>query len=318
MYRNGKNGETPKLGVKNWVVTHKLLSGVFAALAVFAVFLVTLAAQTPAHFASAVRVNGQSKATTTSKPVHVKTVKVAVPVATQAPVAAQAPATTQAAPTTQAPAPTTQAPVVTTTTQAPVPTTTQAPATTQAPVTTQAAAPVTQAPVATERVVSGVAVTLGSGNFVGGKDVAPGLYNVTTTPGASGNFVVQGANLYDEILGNGGGFGVPEVRVQIHSGDQIQISGLAQVYFAPVTTPFVTTYGPVNLYAGKWTVGQDLGPGRYTATPAPGQTGNFVINREGVDEILGSSPGVPSVTFTVQSGDVIRVSGLSQVMLTPS
>jgi hypothetical protein len=82
----------------------------------------------------------------------------------------------------------------------------------------------------------------------------------------------------------------------------------------------VTTYGAVNLYAGTWTVGQDLGPGRYVATPTPGESGNFVIENEGVNEILGgdtSSGEVPNVTFTVKKGDVINVSSLSGVSLTP-
>lgn len=162
-----------------------------------------------------------------------------------------------------------------------------------------------------------VAVTLGAGNFTGGQDVVPGLYDVTAGTGGSGNFIVQGTDSYDEILGNATGLGVPKIRVHISGGDSIQISGLSQVIFTPVTTPLVTTYGAVTLYAGTWTVGQDLGPGRYVATPGPGQSGNFIIEREGVDEILGPAAtlGVPSVTFTVKSGDVISISGLGQVTL---
>jgi hypothetical protein len=152
--------------------------------------------------------------------------------------------------------------------------------------------------------------------------VAVGLYDVTAGPGQEGNFTVMGGNDYNEILGSDTASGaVPEIRVQISSGDQIQISGLSQVIFTPVTTPYVTTHTGVNLYAGTWTVGQDLGPGRYIATPAPNESGNFVIENEGVNEILGgdtSSGDVPNVTFTVKKGDVISVSGLSQVMLSPA
>jgi hypothetical protein len=151
--------------------------------------------------------------------------------------------------------------------------------------------------------------------------VAPGLYDVTTGPGQSGNFIVNGTDSYNEILDSSGTQGVPKIRVQISNGDQIQISSLSQVIFTPVSTPFVTTRSAVTLYAGTWTVGQDLGRGRYVATPGAGQSGNFIITNEGVNEILGGDPslgGVPSVTFNVQNSDVIEISGLGQVMLAPS
>ena len=164
-------------------------------------------------------------------------------------------------------------------------------------------------------------MTLGAGMFTGGTDVAPGLYDVTPGAGQSGNFTVRGADSYNETLDSSGTQGVPAVRVQISSGDRIQISALSQVVFTPVSTPFVTTLNAATLYAGTWTVGQDLGPGRYVATPGSGQGGNFVIASEGVNVYLGGDPnrgGVPSVTFSVQTGDVIEISHLGQVTLTPS
>jgi hypothetical protein len=163
-------------------------------------------------------------------------------------------------------------------------------------------------------------VTLGAGDFIGGTDVAPGLYDVTTAPGESGDFVVSGTDSYNEVLDASGTQGVPEIRVRISTGDQIQITDLSQVFFAPVSTPLVTTEGLVALYAGTWTVGQDLGPGTYVATPGAGQSGSLVITAEGVNEVLSSDPApgtVSSVTFTVQSGDVVDISGLAQVTLTP-
>jgi hypothetical protein len=164
-------------------------------------------------------------------------------------------------------------------------------------------------------------VTLGSGNFTGGTDVQPGLYDVTTGPGQSGSFVVTGTDSYNEILGSSGTRGVPEIRVQISTGDRITITGLSEVMFAPVSTPFVTTQSAVTLYAGTWTVGQDLGPGRYVATPGAGQSGKFVVESEGVDVVLGGHPRrgqVPSVTFSVNDGDIITISGLGTVALAPS
>jgi hypothetical protein len=186
------------------------------------------------------------------------------------------------------------------------------------------------APVAPEptpvRQVMGTAATLGAGNFTAGTDVQPGLYDVTTGVGQSGNFIVQGTDSYDEILGVDStvpDMGLPRVRVKISSGDTIQISGLSSVTFTPVTTPLTTTHSLVNLYAGTWTVGQDLGSGRYVATPGAGQSGNFIVESEGVDEILGTDPsvpgmGVPNVTITLHKGDVITISSLSQVTMTPA
>ena len=164
-------------------------------------------------------------------------------------------------------------------------------------------------------------MTLGAGTFTGGTDVAPGLYDVTTGQGQSGNFIVSGTDSYNEVLDASGSQGVTTVRVQISNGDQIQISGLSQVFFTPVSTPLVTTQSAATLYAGTWTVGQDLGPGRYVATAGSGQSGTFIITSEGVNETLSSSPtggAVSSVTFRVENGDVIQVSGLEQVTLTPS
>jgi hypothetical protein len=205
------------------------------------------------------------------------------------------------------------------------PTTTQpeggaasAPTGSTAPVTTTTTTAPT--PTAPTRQVEGSAVTLGAGDFTGGNDVAPGLYDVTTGPGECGNFVVTGTDSYNEFLDSSGTQGVPKIRVQISNGDQIQISGLSQVVFTPVSTPFVTSRSAITLYAGTWTVGQDLGPGRYVATAGDGQSGSFMIADEGVNETLGgnSSGGASSVAFDVQNGDVIQISGLEQVTLTPS
>lgn len=73
--------------------------------------------------------------------------------------------------------------------------------------------------------------------------------------------------------------------------------------------------------------GREPGPSDKTsgraniATPGAGQSGNFIITSEGIDVVLGGGPsvgGVPSITFRVQSGDVIEIMGLGQVTLTPS
>jgi len=171
------------------------------------------------------------------------------------------------------------------------------------------------------RQVVGTATTLPTGNFTGGKDVPVGLYDVTTTAGHSGNFIVSGDDSYNEILGTGYGQGVPKARVQISNDDKIQISSLSKVIFTPVSTPFVTTYTPVTLYAGTFTVGQDIAAGRYVASAATGSSGNFIVSGvDSVNEILGTSSGmgVPSVTTDLTDGDVITISSLSQVTMTPA
>src|SRR5664280_992588 len=197
-------------------------------------------------------------------------------------------------------------------------TTTAAVASTTAPkVATTGAPPTTTAPAG--RKVQGTATTLGAGTFTGGKDVPVGLYDVTTAAGQSGNFSTTGTDSYNEILGDdGSGGGVPSVRAQISSGDQIQIQGLSTVVFTPVTGPYVTAHATTNLGAGTWVVGKDIGPGRYVATPGAGQSGNFTVGTT-TNEILGtdtSSGDVPSVAVTLNNGDVIQISGMSQVTMT--
>jgi hypothetical protein len=208
--------------------------------------------------------------------------------------------------------------VKTTTTAATTPTTQSQPSTTNP--TPAAAKPV--AKVAT-RQVTGTATTLGAGTFTGGKDVPNGLYDVTAGAGQSGNFSVTGTDSYNEILGTDSSLSeVPKIRVQIASGDQISISGLSSVSFTPVTTPFVTSQTATNLYAGTFTVGQDVAAGRYVVTPGSGQSGNFSTSgNSDYNEILGNDKSldeVPSLTVTLNKGDVVAISGMSQVTFTPS
>lgn len=180
--------------------------------------------------------------------------------------------------------------------------------------TTQADQP-TATPTQAVRQVQGKTTTLGAGTFSGGKDVPVGLYDVTA-PGQSGNFIVTGTDSYNEIFGQG----VTKIRVQISDGDKIELSGLSRVTFTPVSTPFVTTYKAVTLYAGTFIVGQDIAPGRYVATTTPGSSGNFIVSgQDDVNEILGQNGfgGVPSVTTDLTDGDVITISGLGQVTMTP-
>jgi len=171
------------------------------------------------------------------------------------------------------------------------------------------------------RQVVRTSVTLGAGTFQGGKDVAVGLYDVTTQNGESGNFIVSGTDSIDEILGIADGQGVAKVRTKISSDDKIEISSLNHVIFTPVTAPSVTTYKKTTLYAGTWTVGQDIAPGRYVATTTAGSSGNFIVSGvDDIDEILGiaDGQGVANVTTDLSSGDTIDISSLNEVDLTPT
>ena len=179
------------------------------------------------------------------------------------------------------------------------------------------------------RKVTGTLVTLGAGSFLGGSDVKAGLYDVTPGPGQSGNFSTTAVKSlspysYNEILGTAADLGVPSVRAQISKGDKISISGLSAVTFTPVTAPLVTSHSTITLGAGTWVVNQDIGSGRYVATPGPGQSGNFIVKGKSffgnsVNEILGSDTSlseVPSVNVNLSKDDVISISSMSQVVMT--
>jgi hypothetical protein len=164
-----------------------------------------------------------------------------------------------------------------------------------------------------KRDVTGKYTALGAGTFQGGKDVVSGTYDVTA-PGQMGNFMVEGSDTYNEIFGQG----VTKVRATISDGDKITLSGLDSVIFTPVTSDYITSHSKVTLYAGTFVVGQDIGAGRYVATTVPGASGNFIVSN-GTNEILGKNDfgGVSSVSVDLADGDVITISSLSQVTMTP-
>jgi hypothetical protein len=76
----------------------------------------------------------------------------------------------------------------------------------------------------------------------------------------------------------------------------------------------------VTLGAGTFAGGTDVAAGLYDVTPAAGESGNFsTTGPNEYNEILGgdsSTGGVPSVSVTLSKGDVIAISGLSQVVMT--
>lgn len=167
---------------------------------------------------------------------------------------------------------------------------------------------------------AGESTTLSTGTFIVGEDIAAGRYNISTDSGAQGNLFVRdeaGMSFINEILGSPE-FGVTNVTTVMEEGDEIEISGMNQVYFEPYESEERTEIG-----TGQWLVGDDVAPGRYEATISSGSSGNFFVYSGSmglaeVNEILDVNEdlGVSSVTFTVEAGDVIEISGIEAVQLT--
>src|SRR5699024_8376576 len=162
--------------------------------------------------------------------------------------------------------------------------------------------------------------TLGAGTFTVGEDVPPGRYVIEPGAGQSGNLSASSEEdplAINEILGGESGFGVPSVTSTLIEGEQLEISGLSEVTFTPAETELRTT-----LSAGDWVVGLDIAAGDYVATPADGESGNFVVYDDwglpATNEILGEDDGfsVPEVTVSLADGDEIEISGLSEVTFT--
>ena len=72
-----------------------------------------------------------------------------------------------------------------------------------------------------------------AGTFVVGPDIPAGRYVATAPAGGSGNFMVEGTDTYNGILG--GDYGTPNITVTLTDGDKITISGLDQVTMAPTS-----------------------------------------------------------------------------------
>lgn len=87
---------------------------------------------------------------------------------------------------------------------------------------------------------------------------------------------------------------------------------------------------PVDLTTGTWTCGVDIAPGKYVATAEQGAgcleidgstyvleyltARNIGPDYYGTDDVI---MGVPSVTFTIEEGDTIEITGLPSVHFEP-
>lgn len=172
-----------------------------------------------------------------------------------------------------------------------------------------------------QRQVQGKAVDLGAGTFTVGKDIEEGLYDATPAEG-QGNFIIQNSSkpdlMVNEILGDPSNMGVSKVRVKLVKNEQIQLESINKTHFEPVTVAFSIEHKATALCSGRWVVGEDIGSGRYVATPKGG-SGNFIVYKNGmpkVNEILGDS-GVKQVTINLEEGDIVTIMSLNEVDLAP-
>lgn len=160
-------------------------------------------------------------------------------------------------------------------------------------------------------------VTLNTGEWTVGTDIQPGRYTITPVSG-SGNLTSTGSGQgtdINEILGQDDGMGVASVTTDLTRGEKVKLDGIPQAKFSPVVSR--NSANTTALSTGTWIVGKDLKAGRYNVSPDSGQSGNFTVDGStSVNEILGDG-GTSKVTMTVENGDVINVSGMTGVQLSP-
>ncbi|MDP4146726.1 MAG: hypothetical protein Q8936_19985 [Bacillota bacterium] len=156
-----------------------------------------------------------------------------------------------------------------------------------------------------------------AGEYTIGTHLDAGTYDVTFN--GSGNFTVKGKDgtlLSNEI--GGSEIGVSKYRAVMVDGSKFKAEGMG-ISVQPVKNTLMP-YGNATIYAGYWIVGKDVTKGRYKAAAASG-SGNFIIlGNDGLpktNEILGDS-GVKEVVIDLSDNDLIQVSSLNQVNLTPT
>lgn len=74
---------------------------------------------------------------------------------------------------------------------------------------------------------------------------------------------------------------------------------------------------PVSLTTGIWVCGEDIVPGRYTATTHGEYGGLAIEGSRSIRNIFGGTFGCPSVTFSIKEGDTIEITYLKAVDFEP-
>ena len=167
--------------------------------------------------------------------------------------------------------------------------------------------------------------TLVPGTYKVGSEIKPGRYSITSSDGSSGNISstpkesLHGDGI-NEILGSDPTMAqVPSVNATLRKGDKVKIEGLTSATFTPVKKRHKKNKS--SLTTGFWIVGKDIKKGKYTVTPAEGQSGNFVVIPksafgDSTNEVLGDDTDmsqVPKVNVNLHKGDKVEVSGMTQV-----
>ena len=80
-------------------------------------------------------------------------------------------------------------------------------------------------------------------------------------------------------------------RTATRSSSPLVLGGKFTLAFTPVVSRWIEPIdGTVTLHSGRWSVGEDLAPGRYVADVAPGARGFLSVDRAGIRtamELLG-------------------------------
>ncbi|HEY8804955.1 MAG TPA: hypothetical protein VIM42_07635 [Clostridium sp.] len=163
--------------------------------------------------------------------------------------------------------------------------------------------------------------TLSSGDYTVGSEIGVGIYDFTFS--GTGNLTVDdanGNNITNEVGGNADGNGITKYRSMLIQDSKVNISGMS-MNIVPATQT-LAPYAQTSIYAGYWIVGKDITAGRYTISTTE-NTGNLMISDSSgaskTNEVLGKSQyAVPSTVVDLADGDIIQVSGLNNVSLTPS
>lgn len=162
--------------------------------------------------------------------------------------------------------------------------------------------------------------SLSVGEFEVGRHLDPFIYDFNFKD--SGNLTIYdnfGNLVTSEIGSSTNDHGISRYRIPLGEGFVINIKGMT-VNLRPAKNVLMP-YKNIALWSGYWFVGTNITEGRYTVTVSNG-SGNFIVydkdSKVIVNEILGGRIGVEKVVVNLKNGDMINISGLSNIKFTPS
>lgn len=188
-----------------------------------------------------------------------------------------------------------------------------------------------------QRQITGKAVDIGSGSFTVGTDIQAGLYDLIPKVGQEGSITVKSKDTSDLSLGctentlgiidanNSDDNGIPKMRLKLNKGDIVNINGVNKTHFEPVKSPLVgSTPKKISLYQGRFVVGEDIAPGKYTIIGVKG-SGSVNVYDNKIDStrqvISDQHENVlhfpKQATITLKNGNPIFIIGIEQVDFIP-